>query len=100
MCKEEKADAEVYPVSVSLLDRFLSVESIYANQLQGLAAACLLVAGKVKLSRPFTGRRLCAFTADSVPLGQLMVRTGTGIAVTKSSRRKTNCPGKKSFRDV
>jgi len=72
VCDEEQCSCEVFPLAVSYLDRFLSVEAIHKHQLQALATACLFLASKVKEARHIDGPRLVQYTDDSVPISELL----------------------------
>ena len=74
VCADARVDMEVLPLAVNYLDRFLSVEQIYQTQLQALATACLWLASKIKMPKPFESARLCQYTDSAVEMGPLMVR--------------------------
>ena len=74
VCADYGADVEVLPLAITLLDRFLSVEIIYQHQLQSLGTACMWIASKVKMPRPFSGEKLCEYTDGAVEPSPLMVR--------------------------
>ncbi|XP_044573224.1 G1/S-specific cyclin-D1 isoform X10 [Drosophila ananassae] len=48
VCAEEKCQEEVVLLALSFLDRFLSTKSVRKTHLQILAAACLLLASKLR----------------------------------------------------
>ncbi|XP_042149197.1 G1/S-specific cyclin-D3 [Ixodes scapularis] len=66
VCEEEQCRAEVYPLAMNCLDRFLSVQSVRKSQLQLTGAACMLLASKFRQTKPLTLERLCMYTAYSV----------------------------------
>ncbi|XP_048450548.1 G1/S-specific cyclin-D1-like, partial [Rhincodon typus] len=50
---------------MSYLDRFLSVVPLEKSRLQLLGSACLLLASKLRESRPLSVNSVCAYTAHS-----------------------------------
>ena len=72
VCNEECLEAEVFPLAIGLFDRFLGKQPIFAKNLQGLAAACIFLASKVKQTIPIGASRLVELTEDSVALNELM----------------------------
>ena len=67
--------SQVFPLAVNYLDRFLSCEQIYQDQLQALATACMWLASKVKSPDPMKSQELCNYTDSAVAMGPLMVRS-------------------------
>ncbi|KAJ1373103.1 hypothetical protein KIN20_035435 [Parelaphostrongylus tenuis] len=53
VAKEEKCDADVFPLAVSLIDRFLSLQNIFRQDIQVLAGVCLFIASKVKAPQTY-----------------------------------------------
>lgn len=73
MCEEQKCQDEVFSLAVSYMDRFLMCCSIMKNQLQLLGTACMLLASKLRESRPLAGETLVYYTDHSVTKQQLWV---------------------------
>lgn len=57
---------QVFPLAVSLMDRFLCVCNIKKQQLQLLGAVCLLISSKLRTSNMLTIGLLKAYTDYSV----------------------------------
>ncbi|VDP26340.1 unnamed protein product [Soboliphyme baturini] len=72
VCEEEKCGYEVFPLSVSYLDRFLSIEAVHKTQLQVLGTACMFLASKIVDVQPLVATRLIQYTANAVTLPQLL----------------------------
>lgn len=73
MCEEQKCQDEVFPLSMNYLDRFLSICPIRKSQLQLLGTACLLLASKLRETRPITAEILVFYTDNSITLDDLWV---------------------------
>lgn len=73
MCEEQKCQDEVFPLSMSYMDRFLSGCSIKKNQLQLLGAACMFLASKMREPKPLSALNLVFYTDNSISLEQLRV---------------------------
>lgn len=63
---EEMSEEEVFPLAVLILDNYLSIENIMLRDVQGIAAACILMASKMKAPTPINAARLSYFTENSV----------------------------------
>lgn len=48
MCEENKSQEEVFILALNYMDRFLALTPVPRTQLQILAAACLLLASKLR----------------------------------------------------
>ncbi|VDM69739.1 unnamed protein product, partial [Strongylus vulgaris] len=72
VAKEEKCDADVFPLAVSLIDRFLSLQNIFRQDIQVLAGVCLFIASKVKAPQPMNAARVAYYTADSVKVHDVL----------------------------
>ncbi|KAK6028786.1 cyclin domain protein [Ostertagia ostertagi] len=72
VAKEEKCDADVFPLAVSLIDRFLSLQNIFRQDIQVLAGVCLFIASKVKAPQPMNAARVSYYTADSVKVHDVL----------------------------
>uniref|UniRef100_A0A915JMF3 Cyclin N-terminal domain-containing protein n=1 Tax=Romanomermis culicivorax TaxID=13658 RepID=A0A915JMF3_ROMCU len=68
----ERCDCEVFPLAVSYLDRFLSIEPVHKSQLQVLGTACLFVASKIKQPQPLCAKRLIDYSDKFVNINELM----------------------------
>lgn len=72
VAKEEKCDADVFPLAVSLIDRFLSLQNIFRQDIQVLAGVCLFIASKVKAPQPMNAAKVAYYTADSVKVHDVL----------------------------
>lgn len=70
--KEEKCDADIFPLAVSLIDRFLSLQNIFRQDIQVLAGVCLFIASKLKAPQPMNAARVSYYTADSVKVHDVL----------------------------
>lgn len=66
MCEEQKCQDEVFSLAVNYMDRFLMCCSIMKNQLQLLGTVCMLLASKLRESKPLAGETLVYYTDHSV----------------------------------
>lgn len=73
MCEEQKCQDEVFSLAVNYMDRFLMCCSIMKNQLQLLGTVCMLLASKLRESKPLAGETLVYYTDHSVTKEQLWV---------------------------
>lgn len=60
-----------------LLDRFLSKKAVVKRHLQLLGTVCLLLASKMRLTRPLTVEKLRMYTDYSVNCQEIVVSTYT-----------------------
>ncbi|VDK83467.1 unnamed protein product [Onchocerca ochengi] len=72
VCKEEYCEPDVFLLAVSLVDRFLSVQSFHRNNLQALAGACLFVSSKVKAPQPLNAEKIAYYTDGAVRMDQIL----------------------------
>ncbi|KRZ16664.1 G1/S-specific cyclin-D2 [Trichinella zimbabwensis] len=87
VCMEERCDRDVFPLAVSFVDRFLSVEAVHIDQLQCLGTACMMLASKVVEPQQIPSCRLLQYTDFSVDIGDLL---SWEMLVLKSLDWKTN----------
>lgn len=73
VCEEQKCQDEVFSLAMNYMDRFLMCCSIRKNQLQLLGTACMLLASKLRESRPLAGETLIYYTDHSITKKQLWV---------------------------
>lgn len=75
VCEENHCQEEVFLLSLSYMDRFLACTSIGKNHLQILAAACLLLASKLRepLCRGLPVELLVIYTDNSITRRDLIV---------------------------
>uniref|UniRef100_A0AAZ3SJV7 G1/S-specific cyclin-D2 n=1 Tax=Oncorhynchus tshawytscha TaxID=74940 RepID=A0AAZ3SJV7_ONCTS len=72
VCEEEKSEEDVFPLAINYLDRFLAVAPTRKCYLQLLGAVCMLLATKLKESRPLTAEKLCMYTDNSITPRELL----------------------------
>lgn len=72
VCEEQRCEDDVFPLSVNLLDRFLSVVEIRKSQLQLLGTACMFLSSKLKETVPLTAEKLVIYTDNSVTMEELL----------------------------
>lgn len=60
-------------MAVSLVDRFLAVEYVARENLQGLAGVCLLLSSKVKAANPINAAKIADYTDGAVTFNQVIV---------------------------
>lgn len=73
VCEEQRCQDDVFLLSMNYLYRFLAITNIKKNQLQLLGAACMLVASKLRESRPLSAETLVFYTDHSITVGMLTV---------------------------
>ena len=72
--REQNSQAEVFCLSMNILDRFLSQTQIHRSQLQLLGAVCILIASKIREPCPIPGKSLIIYTDYSITAEELKVR--------------------------
>lgn len=73
MCEEQECSDPVYSLAMICMDRVLGCCFIKKNQLQLLGTACMLIASKLRESRPLSAETLVFYTDNSVTKQQLTV---------------------------
>jgi cyclin D2 len=73
VCEEQQCQAEVFPLAVNYLDRFLSRVNIEKSQFQLLAAVCLFLASKFKETCPLPAENIVIYTDNSISTYELTV---------------------------
>lgn len=75
VCAEQKCQEEVVLLALNYMDRFLSTKSVRKTHLQILAAACLLLASKLRepSCRALSAELLVFYTDNSIYKGDLIV---------------------------
>lgn len=81
VCCESGCDEAVFPLSVSLMDRFLSASLSLPVSPYLLAAGCVLIASKLTESASMAADALCAAAEYSFLSSDLRV-SGTGLKYT------------------
>lgn len=83
MCVEEKCQEEVVLLAITYMDRFLSKKSVRKTHLQILAAACLLLASKLRepSCRALSAELLVFYTDNSICKDDLIVSKNTLISL-------------------
>ncbi|XP_046802198.1 putative protein TPRXL [Lucilia cuprina] len=77
VCAEEKCQEEVVLLALNYMDRFLSTRTVRKTHLQILAAACLLLASKLRepSCRALSAELLVFYTDNSIHKADLIVST-------------------------
>lgn len=75
VCAEEKCQEEVVLLALNYMDRFLSTKTVRKTHLQILAAACLLLASKLRepSCRALSAELLVFYTDNSIHKADLIV---------------------------
>ncbi|XP_037070632.1 G1/S-specific cyclin-D3-like [Pollicipes pollicipes] len=66
VCEEQHCQSEVLPLSMNLLDRFLSVTSVKKDHLQLVGAVCLFISSKLRETCPLTVEFLVQCADNSI----------------------------------
>jgi len=87
VCAEENCQEEVVLLALNYMDRFLSSKSVRKTHLQILAAACLLLASKLRepSCRALSVDLLVVYTDNSIYKDDLIVSTGNFMIFTLST---------------
>ncbi|XP_074593814.1 G1/S-specific cyclin-D2-like [Brevipalpus obovatus] len=83
VCEEERCESDVFPLSMNIMDRFLSLVKIFPSQLQLLGSVCIFLASKLRQSKSIHADSLIrysdySFTKDQVEGWELLVLTHLG----------------------
>ncbi|CAH2318945.1 G1 S-specific cyclin-D1 [Pelobates cultripes] len=78
VCEDQRCGEQVFTLAVNCLDRVLSLVSVEKRQLQLVGAVCLLVASKLRGSKPMTTETMCmyadyCFTDKELRMMELLV---------------------------
>jgi len=65
VCNDAGREASVFPLSINLLDRAVKIAPLKGKQIQAVAAACMLLASKVKETLPISAESLANYTDNS-----------------------------------
>ncbi|KAG0418365.1 hypothetical protein HPB47_004887, partial [Ixodes persulcatus] len=71
VCEEQSCEDIVFPCAMNYVDRFLARTDVKKSQLQLLGAVCLLIASKMRTSRPLALEALVYYTDYSVTAEEL-----------------------------
>ncbi|XP_077113363.1 G1/S-specific cyclin-D1-like [Ranitomeya variabilis] len=71
VCEDQQCGEEVFPLAVNCLDRFLSLVPVEKRRLQLVGATCLLLASKLKESKPIAIVNLCMYSDYSFTDGEM-----------------------------
>ena len=74
VCEEQHQEEEVFPLSVNLLDRFLTSVQTKKSRLQLLGCVCLFISSKLMDTVPLTAEKLVMYTDFSITASDLLVR--------------------------
>ncbi|KAI6196938.1 hypothetical protein M3Y94_01166700 [Aphelenchoides besseyi] len=64
ICKEQKADYNVFPLAIAYINRILAVQKIPSEHLVELALACVLIASKMKAPIPISLASLAGYASS------------------------------------
>jgi len=73
VCEEQHQEEEVFPLSVNLLDRFLTSVQTKKSRLQLLGCVCLFIASKLMDTAPLSADKLVMYTDFSITISDLLV---------------------------
>lgn len=71
VCVAEDCQPDILPLSVAIVDRFLSFVRTKRSQLQLLGATALLLASKLRQTRQIQSKHLVYYTQDTITLHEL-----------------------------
>lgn len=71
VCQAEDCQPDIFPLSILIVDRFLSFVRTRRTQLQLLGAVALLLASKLRQTRQIAAQQLVFYTQDLISLREL-----------------------------
>ncbi|XP_006882057.1 PREDICTED: G1/S-specific cyclin-D3 isoform X1 [Elephantulus edwardii] len=72
VCEEQQCEEEVFLLAMNYLDRFLSAVPTRKTQLQLLGSVCMLLASKLRDSKPLTIEKLCIYSDHAISHFQML----------------------------
>ena len=73
VCENQKCDQDVFVLAMSILDRFLSIQSISKRHLQLLGTVCMFISSKLRCSSCLNAEVLVIYTDRSITIDELLV---------------------------
>lgn len=71
VCQAEECQADIFPLSIQIVDKFLTFVRTKRSQLQLLGAVALLLASKLRQTRQIPAKHLIYYTQDLITLNEL-----------------------------
>lgn len=71
VCQAEECQADIFPLSMQVVDKFLTFVRTKRSQLQLLGAVALLLASKLRQTRQIPAKHLVYYTQDLITLNEL-----------------------------
>lgn len=71
VCLAEECQADIFPLSMQIVDKFLTFVRTKRSQLQLLGATALLLASKLRQTRQIPAKHLIYYTQDLITLNEL-----------------------------
>ncbi|XP_003404237.1 G1/S-specific cyclin-D3 isoform X1 [Loxodonta africana] len=72
VCEEQHCEEDVFLLAMNYVDRFLSCVPTRKSQLQLLGSVCMLLASKLRDSKPLTIEKLCIYSDHAVSHRQML----------------------------
>ncbi|XP_023589965.1 G1/S-specific cyclin-D3 isoform X4 [Trichechus manatus latirostris] len=72
VCEEQHCEEDVFLLAMNYVDRFLSCVPTRKTQLQLLGSVCMLLASKLRDSKPLTIEKLCIYSDHAVSHRQML----------------------------